>query len=164
VTLPLAAPYAIAKTGHLIEHRMNLRNHVLTVHDDGRSSGGAQSHVQNRSILRDIDLLTAEHRLRSRPQSGFLRKLIKELECFVGDPILGVIEEQAHGFSGHPLTALGIGREKVAEMRFPDLFMMVFQGLPCRPFIRQAGVHGFCSRCHFSSLHLSPRGLFRNEN
>ena len=65
----------LAKSGHLVEDGVDLGHHVLAVDDDRRTSRRAQRDVQDRSLLRDVDLLAAEHRVDPRPQAGFLRKL-----------------------------------------------------------------------------------------
>ena len=56
VPLPLAAADAVGEIGHLVEHGVDFRHHVLAVDDDGRSLRRAQRHVQHRALLRDVDL------------------------------------------------------------------------------------------------------------
>ena len=84
----------------------------------------AQGHVQDGPVLRDVDLLAAEHGVDPRSQAGFLRQLQEELEGLVGDAILRVIEEDAHGLGRHPLAALGIIREELPQVQFPDCLMV----------------------------------------
>ena len=95
VAFPLAAADAIGEVSHLVEHGVDLGHDVLAVHDDGCSFRRAQRHVQDRAVLRDVDLLAAKHGVDSRSQAGFLRQLEEKLEGFVGDAILRVIEEKA---------------------------------------------------------------------
>ena len=51
---------------------MDFRHHVFSIYDNGRSFRGAQRHMQHRSLLGDIDLLPAKHRVDSRLQAGLL--------------------------------------------------------------------------------------------
>src|SRR5207253_6165130 len=66
----------------------------------------------------------------SRAQSGFLRQLQEELERFVSDAILGVIERDAHSFNGETLAAFGILGEELPEMQFPHVSIVGFERLP----------------------------------
>jgi hypothetical protein len=72
--------------------------------------------VQDRSLLRDVDLLPSKHGVDPAPQTRFLGQLKEELEGFVGDAILRIVEVQAHSLQRHPLAALGIIGEEIAEM------------------------------------------------
>ena len=95
---------------------MDLRHHVLAVDDDRCSFRRAQGHVQDGPVFRDVDLLASEHGVDPRAQAGFLGQLQEELEGFVGDAILRVIEEEAHRLGRHALAARGIIREELAQM------------------------------------------------
>ena len=94
----------------------------------------AQGDVQDGALLRDVDLLAAEHGVDPRPQAGFLGQLKQKLEGFVGDAILRVIEKDAHSLGRHPLAALGIVREQIAEMCLLDALIVGFESLPGRAF------------------------------
>jgi hypothetical protein len=95
---------------------VDLRNHVLAVDDDGRSFGSPQCNVQDRSILRDIDFLPLEHGIDTRSQTRLFGQLKKQLESFVGNTVLRVIQKNSHGFGRHALAALGIIRKNLSEM------------------------------------------------
>jgi hypothetical protein len=56
--------------------------------------------------------------------------LQEELERFVRDTILGVIEEDAHRLGRHPLAALGVIGEELPKVQSPHLLMV---GLECLP-------------------------------
>ena len=96
--------------------------------------GRAQGHVQDGPVFRDVDLLAPEHGVDARSQAGFLRQLQEELEGFVGDAVLRVIQVEAHRLGRHALAALGIVREELSEMQLADIFMVGFKGLPCLTF------------------------------
>ena len=108
MTFPLATAHAVGEVGHLVEHGVNFGHNVLAVDHDGSVSGRAQSRVQYRAFFRDVDLLAAEHRIDALAQAGFFGKLKQELQGFVGDAVLGIVEKHADGFGSHALTALRI--------------------------------------------------------
>ena len=82
VPLPLAAANAIGEGGHLVEHRVHLRNHILAVDDDGGSFGRAQGHVQDGALLGGVDLLASKHGVDARPQAGFFGQIEEKLDSF----------------------------------------------------------------------------------
>ena len=95
---------------------------------------GAQGHVQDRPLLRDVDLLSPKHGVDARLQAGFLGQPDEKLEGFVGDAILGVVQEEAHSLGGHPLAALGVIREEISQMQFANLLIVGLESLPGLPF------------------------------
>ena len=119
VALPGAAADPVGEVGHLVEHGVDLGHHVLAIDDDRCPSRRAQRHVQDGAVLRDVDLLAPEHGVDPGAQAGFLRQLQEELEGFVGDAILRVIEEDAHSLGRHPLAAPGIIREELPKVQSP---------------------------------------------
>ena len=132
VALPCAAPDPVGEIGHLVQNGVNLGHHVLAVDDDGRRTRRAQGHVQNGTVLREVDLVTPEHGVDLPAQVAFPGQLQEKLEGFVRDAILRVIEENARGFSRQTLAAVGILREELTEMHVPDSFVVGSEGLPRR--------------------------------
>ena len=128
----VAAPDPVGEVRHLVEHGVDLRHDVFAVDDDGCSFRRAQGHVQDGAVLRDVDLFAPEHGVDPRSQAGFLRQLQEQLEGFVGDAILRVIEVDAHGLGRHPLAAMGIIREQLSKVQIPDLMKVSCQCLPGR--------------------------------
>ena len=120
------------EVGHLVEHGVDLGHDVLAIDDDGCSSRRAQRHVQDGAVLGDVDLLAAEHGVDPRAQAGFLRQLQEQLEGFVGDAILRVVEEDAHRLGRHPLAAPWVIREELPQMQSPDLLVVGLERLPGR--------------------------------
>src|SRR5271157_3086750 len=88
--------------------------------------------MQDGAVLCDVDPFTPEHGVDPRSQAGFLCQLQEELESFVGDAILRVIEEDTRSLARHPLATLGIIGEQFPEMQFSDLLMVGFECLPGR--------------------------------
>ncbi len=73
--------------------------------------------MQNRALLRDVDLFAAEHGVNTVSQAGFFRELKQEFESFVGHAVLGIIEVQAQRFDRHALTALRVVCKKLPQMQ-----------------------------------------------
>jgi hypothetical protein len=109
---------------------VHLGHDVLTVDDDRCAARRAQGHVQDGTVFRDVDLLPPEHGVDAHAQVGFLCQLQEELEGFVSDAVLRVIQGEAHSLDRHALAACGIIREELAEVYFPDLLMVGCEGLP----------------------------------
>ena len=80
VPFPLPAAHAVGEACHLFQHGMHLGHHVLAVDDDGCPFGSAQGDVQHRPLLRDVDLLSAEHGFDARTQTRFLGQADEKLE------------------------------------------------------------------------------------
>jgi hypothetical protein len=109
---------------------MDLGHHILAVDDYRCISGRAQSDMQNRSILRDINFLASKHRVDPRSQAGFLCQLKEELESFVGDAILRVVEVETHGLQGQALAAFRVIGKELSKMGLPHLLIVGFERLP----------------------------------
>ena len=62
-SFPFAAADAIGELRHLVEHGVDLRHDVLSVRQDGCPFGRAQGYVQDRALLREVDLVAAKHRV-----------------------------------------------------------------------------------------------------
>src|SRR5687768_12965432 len=90
VALPDSAADAIGEVSHSIEYGVNSRYDVLAIDDDGCASRSAQGDVQDRPVLRDVDLVASKHGVNPRTQTGFAGQLQQQLQSFVGDAVLRV--------------------------------------------------------------------------
>src|SRR3974390_1746195 len=63
IPFPLPAAHAVAEDGHFVENGLYFGYNVLSVELDGSVFGSAQGDVQNSTILRQIDPLSAKHRI-----------------------------------------------------------------------------------------------------
>jgi len=90
--------------------------------------------VQDGAVFREVDFLAPEHGVDAFAQPGFLGKLQQELEGFVGDAVLRVVQVQAHRLCRHALAAFRIIRKELSEMELADILMVSFKGLPCLTF------------------------------
>jgi hypothetical protein len=109
---------------------MNLGHDVRAVDHDRSALGRAQRDVQNGAMLGDIYVITAEHRVDSPAQIGFLRELDEPIESFSGDTILGVVEKDSGTLGYHLLAAFRVIGEKLPQMEVFDLWIMLFEGFP----------------------------------
>jgi hypothetical protein len=80
--------------------------------------------MQDGAFFCNVDPLPAEHRLHPGANSGLLRELDEELHCFNGDPILRVVEIDAHSFDRKALAASRVIGKQLPEMQLVDLFVM----------------------------------------
>ena len=87
---------------------MDLRHNVLTVCEDGCPFGCPQGYVQDCAILREVNFVSSKHRVDLRSQAGFLGQLNEELDGFVRDAVLRIVEEDARSLGRQSLTAFGI--------------------------------------------------------
>ena len=117
---------------HPVEHRMNLGHDVLAVDQDRRAARRAQRHVEHGSLLRDVDLLAAEHGVDAGAQAALFREADEQRQRLISDPVLRVVEIDARGLSRQPFAASGVAREQVAEMEGVDVAKVLFESLPCR--------------------------------
>ena len=124
----------LGEVRHLVQHGVDPGHHVLAVHGDDGSLRGAQGDVEDGPVLRHIDFVAPEHGVNPGSQAGGLGQLQQQLEGFVGEAILGVIQVKARGLGGHPLAAAGIVPKEFPEMQLPNLLIVGFQGLPGRAF------------------------------
>ena len=78
---------------HLVEHRVDAGDDILTIDKDGLSLR-ARTPRADRPFLGDIDLVPVKHRVHTLSQSRLLGKLEQELACLLGDPVFRVVEEK----------------------------------------------------------------------
>jgi len=119
--LPLAGPHTIGEVGHSVEHGVDMRNDILSIHDNRTPLRSAERHVQDPPVLRDVNLLSGKHGIDTLAQPRFSHQLHKQLLRFVGHTVLRITEEESHRLDRHPLAALRIFREERSEMYFADL-------------------------------------------
>ena len=72
MALPCAAAHPLGKVRHLVEHGVDVGHDIVAVVNDGRAARRAQRYVQHRAVLRDVDLVAAEHRVDPLAQPGLV--------------------------------------------------------------------------------------------
>ena len=154
---PSAAPHPFTEIGHPVQHGVNERHDVPAIDDNRRTSGRTQRNVQDRTIFGDVDLAARKHRNNPLLQAGFSGKLDQKMQCLVGNPILRIVEVDTEGGSGQAFAASRVVREPLAQMQFPNLPVMRFEGLPGGTPDR--GAHSTCRLLSFHSfVHSFSRG------
>ncbi len=114
---PLARADAISKRGHAIEDFVDLGDDIFAIHKDGLILGSTQRDMEHGALLSDIDLFAAEHGIDVFAELRFFGEGEEKAESLAGDAVLGVIEEEARGFSGHAFAALRIVSKKGTQVR-----------------------------------------------
>ena len=131
MAFPFAAADAIGKLRHLVEHGVDFRHHIFSVHENGFTFRRAQSDVQHGAVFRDVDLCAAEHRVHFPAQAGFPGQLQEQLERLVGDEFLEK-SRTSSGFGSESLAAFGVFSEQFSQGQFLDLCVMRGEGFPSR--------------------------------
>jgi hypothetical protein len=105
-------------------------NDVFTVDHDGFRFGSAKGYVEDGAVFGGVDLLAGEHGFAVLGEAGLLGQREEKLEGFVGDAVLGVVEEDAGGGGGEAGAASGVVVEEVAELERLDGFGVLLEGFP----------------------------------
>ena len=128
VPFPFSAADAVGEGCHLVEHLVDAGNNVLAIDNDGFAFGGSQGDVQDGAFLGDVDFFSAEHGVDALPQAGFLGQLEEELAGFLGDAVLGVVEEEAGRFDGKAGGASGDRRKTASAEECCEFFRNASRG------------------------------------
>ena len=150
VALPRTRAHLLGKHAHPVERRVNLCNDVLTVDFERCVARKAQRRVEHRSVLRDIDVITAEHRRSAARKIALLCQLKEQRQGLGRDAILRVVQEQSDGLGSKRLAARWVIGELVAQVQAFDRGVVPFQSLPSV---------GGSQRCHQMSSSLEDRGF-----
>ena len=119
VARPVTRSHALGERAHAIEDLVHLGHDVASVDLDARPARGAQGHVHDGAILRDVDPLAGEHRLDALTQARSAGERQEQLDRLVGHHVLRVVEEEVAGFGREPLRAVGIVGEQPTQVRRP---------------------------------------------
>src|SRR5262249_11414852 len=90
----------------------------------------AQGDVQDRALLRDVDLVAAEHGVDVLAEAGLLGELQQKAERLVGDAVLGIVEVDPGRLDDEPLPALAVVGKELAQMLALDLLIVLLQRCP----------------------------------
>jgi hypothetical protein len=78
----------------------------------------------------DVDLLSAEHRLDTSPQTRFFGQLKQQSEGFGGYAIFRVVEVDARSLRGHPFAPLPVTGKEVTQVETFHFLVVPFQNGP----------------------------------
>ena len=141
----------MGKHRHAIEHTVDVRDNVPTVHDQGHVPRTAECGVHNGSVLRHIDVLTIEHRLTSGKDPLLLGKTQQGRKHISRDALLAEIHQQPGTGPTQRRGALGILSEEITQKTLAHGTRKVGELAPGR---RIGGIRGF-RRVHVGSLALA---------
>ena len=119
--------------GHPVKHFMHRGHDVDAVDLDPLIAGRAQRHVQDRTVLGDIDLVAGEHGVDVLAQAGFRGQVEQQPHRVGGDPVLGVVEVDPACLDREILAPAGVRTEQVPQMGVRQLAMMGLERDPRRP-------------------------------
>ena len=113
---PLTRSDPVGHRSHPVEYLVDVGHHVAPVHHELAVAGHPERNVEDRTVLRRIDPLTREHRVPSFRNAGPGGHCHQGIEGAGVDPVLGVVEDQVPGASGHGGAARRVGGEQVAKV------------------------------------------------
>jgi hypothetical protein len=121
VSLPLPTPESIAKTGHLIEDFVDIRNDISPTEFDACISRRSQSRMEYGAIFCDVDRIASKHRFDRWPKLRLIGKCKKVLERLLIDAVFRVVEVDPLGFDTKDLSSLRVFAEQIPQMHSLDL-------------------------------------------
>ena len=92
---------------------MNVGDYIAAIVENSGVARCAQRDMQDGAVLRDIDLIAAEHGVDAIAQPRLLREPQQQSQCLVGDPVLGIVEIDPGRFERQPLAAVAIVGKKL---------------------------------------------------
>ncbi len=130
VAFPLAAADEVGEFFHVLEHGANFRHHVLAIDANRLVALVTQSGVEHGAFFGGVNLFASEVLGAHVFETRELEKVLELCHGFVGDDVLGVVEEESAGFSAE---LFGTSRVLCEEfLHLPSLgdFGMGLKGLP----------------------------------
>ena len=113
---PLAGTHLVGEGEHLVQHLVDVRDHVLPVDRQLRVAGQPQRGVQHGTVLGDVDVLSAKHRLPAAGDVSLLREPQQRRDDVVVDEVLRQIDVQVPDGvreTGGPFRVVGEGLAKI---------------------------------------------------
>ncbi len=106
---------ANAEGGHLVEDGVYVRDNILAVHDNGSIFWRSKRDVEHRTILCDVNLVAAKHRIDALSQARFFRQINQKLQRLVRDAILRIIQIDTAAIQRKLLAALRLVAEQISK-------------------------------------------------
>ena len=91
---PLARTHLVGKGEHLLQHIVDIRHHVLPVNRQLRVARQPKRGVQHRTVLGDVDVLAAKHRIPAASDVGLFCEPQQRRYDVVVDEVLRQIDVQ----------------------------------------------------------------------
>gem|GEM_PF-5477845 len=111
---------------------MDLRDHVLSLHRDRLGFRGSEGGVQGRAVFRGVHPLPLEKGIDALLQLPGAGQRHECGQTVVGDPVLGIVQQQPGGFQGVARVAFRIFGEQFTHMAGPQVFGLLPERFPFR--------------------------------
>ena len=141
VPFPLTRADAVGKGTHRLENLVDFGHDIHPVNLDHLSLRGAESDVQDGTVLGDIDLLALEHPVAMLLKADFPGQLNEVLQGRVIDAVFGVVEVEAAGLGGETLATGRVRGEEILDRDLGDARAVRAKGVPGRE-LGGVGGHG----------------------
>ena len=127
--MPEPAPlsYLVGKGTHAFEHSAHARHHVDAVDLVATVADVAQGHVQYRSALGIVDLVTAQQTVTPEPQVGGTHQCHQVLHRLVGDKVFRVVQVDSAFLETETLATPGVFLEQVSHPQTGSPVPQLFQ-------------------------------------
>ncbi len=129
---PRSVADALRELPHLRQHRVHVAGDVLPVDDELAAGRQAQGHVQDGPVLRRVDVLAGEHRVAMLLDPRRPGDVHEETQGLVGDPVLGVVEDEVGPLCREPGRPFGVLGEELAQVALRHPLVVRPEGLPLR--------------------------------
>ena len=114
---PGPAADAVGEITHLAEDRLHVADDVLAVDVELAAGWHAQRHVEDRAVLRRVDVVPGEHRVAMRVDVGGVGQIHQEAQRQVGRPLLGVVEDKVRRLRRHAPARSGSSSKRSRRCR-----------------------------------------------
>ena len=130
VAQPLAAADEVGEVFHVLENRTNFGHHVLAIDADRIVTLVAQSCVEHGALFGGVNLFASKVLGAHVFEIGGLQEVLEFGHGFVGDDILGVVEEKSASFDAELVGASRVLCEEFLHLPSLGDFGMGLEGLP----------------------------------
>lgn len=130
LAFPLAAADEVGEFFHVLEDCANFRHHVLAIDHDRVATLVAESGVEHGALFGGVDLFTAKVLGAHVFEIGGLQEVLEFCHGFVGDDVLGVVQEKSAGFGAELRSTGGVLGEEFLHVPGLGGFGVGLEGLP----------------------------------
>ena len=130
VALPLAGTHELGEFFHVLEHGANFGHHVLAVDADRIVTLVAERGVEHGALFGGVNLFAGKVLTAHVFETGRLQEVLELGHGFVGDDVLGVVQEESAGFQAELLGTGRVLREEFLHVPSLGDFGVGLEGLP----------------------------------
>ena len=130
VALPLAGTHELGEFFHVLEHGANFGHHVLAIDADRIVTLVAECGVEHGALFGGVNLFASKVLGAHVFEIGRLQEVLELGHGFVGDDVLGVVQEEAAGFGAELFGASRVLCEEFLHVPGLGDFGVGLEGLP----------------------------------